>query len=256
MKKYKIGYVQGSFDMFHIGHLLLLQRAKACCEYLRVGVVSDAYHKLNKGMRPCITYEDRAAIVGAIGEVDEVVGVEYREDGLLGVWEQHPFDCYFSGDDHAGAVFLEPLRSKNIAYEFFPYTKRISTTKLRHMLRRRILYEWAEDYPFEQLPTRVAVYGAGNFGRGLYGKIRNCTRTEIVCWVDKAAARLQQEGLPVELPIRLLHQDFDQVVIAVKRQSLAEAIRQELVTLGIPREKTFWIDLYGEEKVERQKEEK
>lgn len=247
MKKYKIGYVQGSFDMFHIGHLLLLQRAKACCEYLRVGVVSDVYQKMNKGMRPCIPYEDRAAIVGAIREVDEVIRVEYSDNALLKVWEQYPFDCYFSGDDHVGAAYLEALRERAIAYEFFPYTKRISTTKLRHMLRRRILYEWAEDYPFEQLPPRVAVYGAGSFGRGLYGKIRDFTRTEVVCWVDKAASRLQQEGIPVELPVRLQQQDFDQVVIAVKRQALAESIRQDLAAQGIPREKTFWVDLYAEE---------
>ena len=237
--------------MFHIGHLLLLQRAKAHCEYLRVGVVSDAYQSLNKGMRPCIPYEDRAAIVGAIREVDEVICVEHDEEALLGVWKQHPFDCYFSGDDHAGDSFLEALRERSIAYEFFPYTKRISTTKLRHMLRRRILYEWAEDYPFEDLPSRIAIYGAGNFGRGLYGKIRDFTHSEIVCWVDKAAVRLQQEGLPVELPARLQRQDFEQVVIAVKRQSLAQSIQQDLSGLGIPREKTFWIDLYAGETTNR-----
>ena len=233
--------------MFHIGHLLLLQRAKERCEYLRVGVVSDAFQRRNKGMRPCIPYADRAAIVGAIREVDEVVCVEPGENALLSVWKQHPFDCYFSGDDHAADSFLEDLRERNIAYEFFSYTKRISTTKLRHMLRRRILYEWAEDYPFEQLLPRLAVYGAGDFGQKLYGKIRDFTRKEIVCWVDKKAEQLQQEGLPVELPSRLLQLDFDQVVIAVKREPLAESIRQDLQLLGIPREKMFWVDLYVEE---------
>ena len=247
MEKYEIGYVQGSFDMFHIGHLLLLQRAKTLCRYLRVGVVSDDYHKRMKGMRPCISYADRAAIVGAIREVDEVVCVEYSENGLLDLWEHHPFDCYFSGDDHAGDDFVEALQARDIAAEFFPYTKRISTTKLRHMLRRRILYEWAEDYPFEQLPPRLALYGAGNFGRSLYGKVRDCTRKEIVCWVDKKAEQLQQDGLPVERPDRLLKEDFDMLLIAVKRKPLAESIRQELVLLGIPREKIFWVDLYTEE---------
>lgn len=116
------------------------------------------------------------------------------------------------------------------------------------MLRRRILYEWAEDYPFEQLLPRLAVYGAGDFGQKSYmGRFRDFTRKEIVCWVDKKAEQLQQEGLPVELPSRLLQLDFDQVVIAVKREPLAESIRQDLHLLGIPREKMFWVDLYVEE---------
>ena len=247
MKKYKIGYVQGSFDMFHIGHLLLLQRAKEQCEYLKVGVVSDTYHRLNKGMRPCIVYEDRAAIVRAIREVDEVFRVDFSEEILLSVWEQHPFDCYFSGDDHKGASFLAGLQEHGIACEFFSYTKRISTTKLRYMLRRRILYEWAEDYPFEQLSSRLAIYGAGHFGKGLYEKIKNLTRKEIVFWVDKQAVKLKSQGLPVELPEKLCQKEFDQIVIAVKRRPLADSIRRELVELGISREKIFWVDLYAEE---------
>ena len=133
MKRYKIGYVQGTFDMFHIGHLLLIQRAARQCEYLIVGLVSDEFNWHNKKRLPCIPYEDRAAIVAAIGDVDEVVKVEHGQS-VIDIWKEHPYDCYFSGDDHVGAGFTNEMKKYGIAVVFFPYTQRISSTKLREKI--------------------------------------------------------------------------------------------------------------------------
>lgn len=72
-KKYKVGYTTGVFDMFHIGHLNILKRAKEQCDYLIVGVTTDALCEARKGHLPVICEADRVAIVEAIKYVDRVV---------------------------------------------------------------------------------------------------------------------------------------------------------------------------------------
>ena len=72
-KKYKIGYTTGVFDMFHIGHLNILRRAKEQCETLIVGVTTDDLCYNRKHKYPIINEKDRMAIVESIKYVDKVI---------------------------------------------------------------------------------------------------------------------------------------------------------------------------------------
>ena len=246
MKKYHIGYVQGTFDMFHIGHLNLLQRAKEHCDILYVGVVSDAYSKAMKGIKPYIICDERVAIVKAINVVDKAFVIDYTDRPVIDFWEKHKFDCFFSGDDHKDGEFLQELQENGIGYMFFPYTRHISSTKVKEQMRRRIIYGWAEDYPFDKLPKTIALYGAGTFGKALYEKICQNTQIKIVHWIDKKADELKADGWPVELPNKLLTYDYEKIVIAVKRKGLAVPIRDELISMGLPAENILWFDLYDQ----------
>ena len=72
MKKYKIGYTQGTYDLFHIGHLNLLENAKKYCDYLIVGVNSDELVFEYKNKRVNIPATERARIINALKIVDKV----------------------------------------------------------------------------------------------------------------------------------------------------------------------------------------
>lgn len=71
MKKYKRGYTQGVFDMFHVGHLNLINHAKEQCEELVVGVNADELVQSYKSKTPVISQENRQYIVGNIRAVDK-----------------------------------------------------------------------------------------------------------------------------------------------------------------------------------------
>ena len=68
-----IGYTQGTYDMFHIGHLNLIKNAKRRCDYLIVGVNTDELVESYKNKRPIVPLEERAEIVRSIKYVDEVI---------------------------------------------------------------------------------------------------------------------------------------------------------------------------------------
>lgn len=132
-KKYHIGYTAGAFDMFHIGHLNLLRRAKENCDYLIVGVTSDEIIEKTKGHPPVVDTEDRMKIVESIRYVDEVV----VQDDLdkVAAWEKLHYDVLFSGDDWKGTArwqgYEDELKKRGADLVYFSYTKEISSTKLR-----------------------------------------------------------------------------------------------------------------------------
>jgi len=130
------GYVPGVFDMLHIGHLNILSRARERCDYLIAGVVSDEMAYRAKGKHPVIPLAERVELLRHIDLVDEVV-VETRPSKLE-VWQEHPFDVIFKGDDWRGTPKGDRLErdfaSVGVAVSYFPYTIHTTSTLLRAAL--------------------------------------------------------------------------------------------------------------------------
>tara|TARA_B100001939_G_scaffold110413_1_gene95356 strand:- start:1377 stop:1829 length:453 start_codon:yes stop_codon:yes gene_type:complete len=139
----KIGYTTGVFDLFHVGHLEILRKAKENCDYLIVGVSTDELVQEYKNKRPIITFDQRIEIIKSIKYVDEVVVQKDRDK--LSALHKIGFNIMFVGDDWKGSkIFLE-LESKfqkhGVEIFYFPYTKNISSTSLRSTLKRLIQEE-------------------------------------------------------------------------------------------------------------------
>jgi glycerol-3-phosphate cytidylyltransferase len=132
MKKYKIGYTTGVFDLFHIGHLNILKRAKEQCDYLIVGISTDELVQSYKNKTPIIPYEDRKAIVESIKYVDKVIPQKNRDKVFA--LDQLSFDAMFVGDDWKGSpLFTEVeniFKSRGVDLVYLTYTDGISTTML------------------------------------------------------------------------------------------------------------------------------
>ncbi|MEM6686249.1 MAG: adenylyltransferase/cytidyltransferase family protein [Bacteroidota bacterium] len=136
MKMRTVGYTSGVFDMFHVGHLNILRQAKEHCDYLIVAVSTDELVSSYKGKTPVIPLEDRMEIISAIKYVDEVVVQENRDK--IDAFNRIKFDVMFVGDDWKGnKLFVEVenhLNANGARIHFFPYTQKISSTKLRTIL--------------------------------------------------------------------------------------------------------------------------
>lgn len=136
MKKHRVGYTTGVFDMFHIGHLNILRRAKEQCDYLIVGVSTDELVKEYKNKTPIIPFEERAEIVRSIDCVDRVIAQENRDK--YEAWRELKFDVMFVGDDWKGKpLFMkveEEFKKVGVDVVYFPYTKDTSSTILREKL--------------------------------------------------------------------------------------------------------------------------
>lgn len=133
MKKYKIGYTTGVFDMFHIGHLNILRRAKEQCEYLIVGVTTDELCHSRKNKYPVINQEQRFEIVESIRYVDRVI---YQEDmDKLSAVKALGCDAVFVGSDWKGTdawIEYEKQFSKlGCEVVYLEHTDGISSTVLR-----------------------------------------------------------------------------------------------------------------------------
>ncbi|WP_331253045.1 adenylyltransferase/cytidyltransferase family protein [Acetobacter sicerae] len=116
----------GTFDLFHIGHVRLLQRARALGERLYVGVSSDEFNAI-KGKNSIIPYEQRAAIVAAIKEVDGVFPEENWAQKKLDI-ERLKADILVMGSDWEGR--FDDLDTMCTVH-YLPRTEDISTTDIK-----------------------------------------------------------------------------------------------------------------------------
>jgi len=119
----------GTYDLFHIGHLNLLRRAKELGDYLVVAVSSDAFNAI-KGKKCIIPDHERMEIVKAIRYVDEVILEENWEQKVTDV-KEHDIDVFVMGDDWVGKFdFL----SEYCDVVYLPRTEGISTTMIKKQL--------------------------------------------------------------------------------------------------------------------------
>lgn len=131
-KRVVIGYLSGTFDLFHVGHLNLLRRAKEQCDFLVVGVHDSGAWK---GKETFIPFEERKQIVGACKYVDKVVK-SCREDS--DAWDLWHYDKLFVGSDYKGTErfkrYEEYFANKGVEIVYFPYTQSTSSTQIRKVI--------------------------------------------------------------------------------------------------------------------------
>lgn len=142
-KPYKVGYISGVFDLFHKGHLNLLRRAKARCEYLIVGVVSDEGVRMFKHVEPFIPFEERLEMVASCRFVDEAVKIPLYHRGVRDAYHLYHFDCQFCGSDYLkDPVFMADrlwLEEQGSEMEILPYTESTSSTKIKRLIEDKLL---------------------------------------------------------------------------------------------------------------------
>ncbi len=130
----KIGYMSGTWDLFHVGHLNLIKRAKQYCDFLVVGIHKDASHK---GKETFIPFDERMEIVRNIKWVDAVVP-SMREDSDIYKMGVVKYDYLFVGSDYKGTErfnrYEEYFADKGVKIIYFPYTKGTSSTQIRNLI--------------------------------------------------------------------------------------------------------------------------
>lgn len=134
-----IGYTTGVFDMFHIGHLNILEQAKAQCDILIVGVSTDELVIKEKRKRPVIPFNQRKRIVEAIRFVDQVV--PQYDKNKMDAWKALRFNAMFVGSDWQGSVvwnnYEEEFSRVGVKIFYLPHTDGISSTILAEALNIR-----------------------------------------------------------------------------------------------------------------------
>ena len=130
-----IGYTTGVFDLFHIGHLIMLKNARSLCDKLIVGVSTDDLVTY-KGKRAVIAFEERLEIVRSIKYVDAAIPQSTMDK--IEAWNRLKFDVMFVGDDWFNTpkwkVLDKQFQALDVRIIYFPYTKGTSSTLINRTL--------------------------------------------------------------------------------------------------------------------------
>ncbi len=133
-----IGYTTGVYDLFHVGHLNILNNAKKMCDKLIVGVTTDELMMDYKNKKSVIPYEERSEIVANIKSVDVVV--PQVSMNKLEAWQKLKFNIMFVGDDWHDTpkwnLVEEELKKQGVKIVYFPYTKGTSSTIINDTLTK------------------------------------------------------------------------------------------------------------------------
>jgi glycerol-3-phosphate cytidylyltransferase len=133
----RIGYAPGAFDLFHIGHLNLLRRAKSLCDFLIVGVVADEVLITHKAISPVVPLAERLEIVRSVRFVDAAYPAMTND--RLEIWRELQFDLLFKGDDWRGTAKGDRLErdfaAVGVDVVYLSYTESTSSSKLRRTLQ-------------------------------------------------------------------------------------------------------------------------
>lgn len=131
----KIVYVQGTWDLFHTGHVNILRKAYKMAKELIVGVNTDESVKRHKGDYPIISYHDRVKILKACKYVGRIIegDLTFSIDKL----KRYKIEVLVLGSDWKGEYLAGVDEAKEIGIKvvYFPYTKGISTTKIKERIR-------------------------------------------------------------------------------------------------------------------------
>lgn len=132
-----IGYTTGVYDMFHIGHLNVIKKAKEACDFLIVGVSTDELVEKEKNKTPVIPFEERKQIIEALKYVDMVV--PQINKNKKAAWEKYHFNKMFVGSDWQGTPqwnkFEEEFKPLGVEIVYLPHTDGISSTKLTGVIK-------------------------------------------------------------------------------------------------------------------------
>lgn len=137
-KKFRIGYTSGVYDMFHIGHLNILRRAKEQCETLIVGVTTDELCYKCKKKYPIIKEIDRMKIVEGIRYVDKVI--PQVDMDKVNIVKSLGADVVFVGSDWKGTDawdrYEKEFAAVGCTVVYLDHTDGISSSLLRDKIKK------------------------------------------------------------------------------------------------------------------------
>lgn len=132
MKKYNIGYTNGVFDLFHVGHLRFLKQAKECCDYLIVAVCDDELAFKHKGKYPIIPVNECIELLKSVKYIDKVV--LQSTTNRIDEWNKYHYNAIFHGIDgkewDVENGYYDKLKHLGVDSIYFERPDNISTTQI------------------------------------------------------------------------------------------------------------------------------